>query len=167
MTSAGRYLVLEALVPVLSAARQRDSQLSTHQGVKRGQRTRVSLRHESSNTTTDMIVGTLRILPAPDRRAEILEVLRAIQGPVGAQPGCVACHIYEEPGPARAIVLVERWESQAALEAHLRSETYRRILGALELSGGPPDVCFDFVSSSEGMELIERSRTPGGTTAGR
>ena len=108
-----------------------------------------------------MIVGTLKILPAPDRRAEILEVFRAIQGPVLAQPGCAACHIYEEQDPERAIVLVERWESQAALEAHLRSEAYRRILGAIELSGGPPEVCFDYVSASEGMNLIERSRTPG------
>ena len=114
-----------------------------------------------------MIVGTLKILPAPDRRAEILEVFRAIQGPVLAQPGCAACHIYEEQGPEHAIVIVERWESQAALEAHLRSEIYRRILSAVELSGGPPEVCFDSVSSSEGMELIERSRIPGGTTAGR
>ena len=117
--------------------------------------------------TIDMIVGTLRLVPAPDRRAEVLEVLRAIQGPAMAQPGCVACHIYEEQGSEPAVVLVERWESQAALEAHLRSEPYRRILGAVELSGGPPEVCFDFVASSEGMELIERSRTPGGTTAGR
>jgi len=114
-----------------------------------------------------MIVGTLRILPAPDRRDEILEVFRAIQGPVLAQPGCVACHIYEERGPEQAVVLVERWESQAALEAHLRSETYRRILGAVELSGGPPEVSFDHVSATEGMDLIERSRTPGGTTPGR
>jgi len=114
-----------------------------------------------------MIIGTLRILPAPDRRAEILEVFRAIQGPVLAQPGCVACHIYEERGPEQAVVLVERWESQAALEAHLRSETYRRILGAIELSGGPPEVSFDYVSATEGMDLIERSRAPGGTTAGR
>jgi quinol monooxygenase YgiN len=114
-----------------------------------------------------MIVGTLRILPTPDRRAEVLELFRAIQGPVLAQPGFVACHIYEEQGPEPTVVLVERWESQAALEAHLRSETYRRILGAIELSGGPPEVCFDYVSSSEGMELIERSRTPGGTKAGR
>jgi quinol monooxygenase YgiN len=113
-----------------------------------------------------MIVGTLRILPAPDRRAEVLEVLRAIQGPVRDQPGCTAYHIYEEEDPP-AVVLVERWESRAALEAHLRSETYRRILGAVELSGGPPEVCFDFVASSEGMELIERLRMPGGTTAGR
>jgi quinol monooxygenase YgiN len=107
-----------------------------------------------------MIVGTLTILPAPHRRAEVLEVLRSVQGPVLAQPGCAACRIYEEQGPEETIVLVERWESQAALEAHLRSESYRRILGAIELSGGPPEVCFDYVSASEGMELIERSRNP-------
>jgi len=114
-----------------------------------------------------MIVGTLRILPARDRRAEILEVFRGIQGPVLAQPGCAACHIYEEQGPVPAIVLVERWESQEALETHLRSEAYRRILGAIELSGGPPDVQFDYVSATNGMELIERSRRPGGQAAGR
>jgi quinol monooxygenase YgiN len=105
-----------------------------------------------------MVVGTLRLLPAPDRRAEILEVFRAVQGPVLAQPGCLACHIYEERGLDQAIVLVERWESQAALCAHLRSEAYRRILGAIELSGHPPEVCFDYVSATAGMELIERSR---------
>jgi quinol monooxygenase YgiN len=107
-----------------------------------------------------MIVGTLRILPAPERRSEILEVFRGIQGPVLAQPGCTACHIYEEQGSEPAVVLVERWDSQAALEAHLRSEAYRRILGAIELSGGPPEVSFDYVSSTNGMELIERSRNP-------
>ena len=114
-----------------------------------------------------MIVGTLRILPAPDRRAEVLEVFRAIQGPVRDQPGCTACHIYEEEDPEPAVVLVERWESQAALETHIRSEAYRRILGAIELSGGPPEVRFDYVSASEGMELIERSRNPQQETVGK
>ena len=74
-----------------------------------------------------------------------------------AQPGCAAFHIYEEQGPDPAVVLVERWDSEAALDAHIRSESYRRILGAIELSAGPPEVCFDHVSASEGMELIERS----------
>jgi quinol monooxygenase YgiN len=111
-----------------------------------------------------MIVGTLRLVPAPDRRAEILEVLRAIQGPVLAQPGCIAYRIYEEEGPERAVVLVERWESQPALEAHLRSESYRHILGAIELSGSPPEVRFDYVSATNGMDLIERSRKSGTTT---
>jgi quinol monooxygenase YgiN len=105
-----------------------------------------------------MIVGTFRIVPPPDRRLDVLEILRSVQGPVATQPGCVACHIYEEEAPEPAIVLVERWESQPALEAHLGSEIYRRILGAVELSGAPSEVCFDNVTESEGMELIERVR---------
>jgi quinol monooxygenase YgiN len=107
-----------------------------------------------------MILATLKILPHPDRRLEVVEILRCIQGPALAQPGCVACHIYEEEGPERAVVLVERWDCEEALEAHIRSEDYRRILGALELSGSPPEVCFDYVSGSEGIELIERTRSP-------
>jgi quinol monooxygenase YgiN len=113
-----------------------------------------------------MIIGTLRLQPGPDRRADVLELLRSIQGPVRAQPGCVAAHIYDEQGAEPAIVLVERWESQETLEAHLRSETYRRILAAIELSGGPPDIRFEHVSACEGIELIERSRNAGGP-AGR
>ena len=114
-----------------------------------------------------MIVGTLRIQPAPDRRGDVLEVFRTVQGPVLAQPGCAACHIYEEQGPEQAVVLVEMWESQAALEAHLRSEAYGRILGAIELSGAPPEVRFDHVTATEGMELIERSRNPTGAPIGK
>jgi quinol monooxygenase YgiN len=110
-----------------------------------------------------MIVGTIRILPAPHRWSEVLEVFQAIQGPVLAQPGCAGCHVYEEQGREQAIVLVEMWDTQAALEAHLRSEAYRRVLGAIELSGAPPEVRFDHVSATEGMELIERSRIPAGT----
>ncbi len=108
-----------------------------------------------------MIVGTLRILPAHNLRAEVLAILRTIQGPVQAQAGCNACDILEEKGPDKAVVLVERWESQAALEAHLRSEAYRRILGAIELSRSPPEIRFDYVSATEGLELVERSRKGG------
>jgi len=81
---------------------------------------------------------------------------------VRAQPGCAACDILDEQGPETAIVLLERWETEEALETHLRSEAYRRILGAIELSGGQPDVRFEHVSSSEGLELVERLRDPKG-----
>jgi hypothetical protein len=37
-----------------------------------------------------VIVGTLRIVPLPPRRAEVLDILETIQGPVLAQPGCAA-----------------------------------------------------------------------------
>ena len=113
-----------------------------------------------------MVVGTLR-LPSPNQRREVLEILRSVQGPVLAEPGCLACDVYEEQGHEKAVVLLERFETQEALEAHLRSEMYRRILGAIELSGGPPDIRFEQVTASEGVERIERSRSPGARLTAR
>jgi len=113
-----------------------------------------------------MIIGTVRILPPPDRHAAVLEILRSVQGPVRTQSGCTACDILDEQGPEAAIVLFERWDCPEALEAHLRSETYRRILGAIELSGGKPEVRFEHVSASEGLELVERLRNPGAARVG-
>jgi quinol monooxygenase YgiN len=106
----------------------------------------------------DMVTATVRIVPSPNRRADVLEILRSVQGPVGTEPGCVACDIYDEQGPESAVVFIERWDTAEALDAHLRSETYRIILGAIELSDRRPDVRFEHVSATEGMELIERSR---------
>jgi quinol monooxygenase YgiN len=111
-------------------------------------------------TKRGMVVGTLKIPLSPDRRTAVLEILRSVQDRVLAQPGCRAYEIYEQHEPDHSLVLVERWESEAALEAHIRSETYRRILSAIELSDRPPQVCFDYVSATKGMELIERSRRP-------
>ena len=109
------------------------------------------------------IVGTLKIVPLPERREVVMEILRSVQGRVLAEPGCAGCHIYEEPGPEEAVVIVERWDSEAELEVHIRSEAYRRILGAIELSGAAPEIRFDHVSASEGIERIQHARSVGPT----
>jgi quinol monooxygenase YgiN len=113
-----------------------------------------------------MVVGILRFPITPGYRGDVLEVLRSIEGLVRAQPGCKPCHIFEEQGLEPAAVLVERWESREMLEFHIRSEFFRRILDAIELAAGPPEVSFDIVSATEGMELIERLRTVGATDEG-
>jgi quinol monooxygenase YgiN len=113
-----------------------------------------------------MIIGTVRILPPPDRRNDVLEVLRSVQGPVRAQPGCAACDVLDEQGPEPAVVLLERWETEEALEEHLQSEAYRRIIAAVELSGGKPEIRFERVETVRGMELVERLRNPGATRVG-
>lgn len=105
-----------------------------------------------------MVVATVRMVPTPSRHAEVLEILQCLEGPTRAQPGCTAYDIYQADGPDPAIVLVERWDSEAALETHLRSNAYRSILAAVEVSGSPPEIRFDHVSGSEGIELIERAR---------
>jgi len=58
----------------------------------------------------------------------------------------------------KPIQYTEQWESEAALETHLRSELYRRILAALELSKHAPEVHFYYTSETKGFELIECMR---------
>ncbi len=108
-----------------------------------------------------MVVGMLRIPLSSERRAEVLEILRSIQGQVLALPGCKAYHIYEDKGQEPAVILVERWESKAAFESHIGSESYRLVLGAIELAGGPPEMSFDVVSAGE--ESRTSAPNPGGS----
>lgn len=113
-----------------------------------------------------MIIGTVRILPTPGRRASVIELLQSIQGAVRAQPDCAACDVFDEQGSEAAVVLIERWATREAFEAHLKSDAYRRIIAAIELSGSAPDIKFERVESVEGMEIVERLRIPDGASAG-
>ena len=106
-----------------------------------------------------MVIGTFSMPLSPDRRADLLEMLQSIQEPVLAQPGCKGFHIYEEQCSEPVLVLIERWDSMAALENHIRSKLFRLILNALDLSCGQPDVCVEHVCANEGMELIQRLRS--------
>lgn len=113
-----------------------------------------------------MIISTLRIAPRPKQHSQALEILRSVQGPTLAQPGCVSCGIYVENGLYRAILFFEQWECEAALYRHIASDLYRRILAAFELSKTRPEIRFHRVSATQGMELVEQLRGSGDTPPG-
>jgi quinol monooxygenase YgiN len=109
-----------------------------------------------------MVISTLRIVPSPKQRFEVLEVLLSVLGPTEIQPGCLSCCVYEEKGPDHAVVFGAHWETEEALHEHICSDFYRRLLVACELSKRPPEVCFHHVSATQGMDLIEQLRGRGG-----
>jgi hypothetical protein len=53
---------------------------------------------------------------------------------------------------------MERWDSEADLQRHVRSEAYQRILAAIELSRVRPEIQFYYTSESKGIELIQTLR---------
>ena len=111
-----------------------------------------------------MVISTLRFVTSPRRHSEVLEILRSVLGPAASQPGCLSCHIYEEDGPEEATVFCGHWESEVALQEHIRSDFYRRILVACELSNCPPEFCFHHVSRTQGMDLIHQLRGAAGNS---
>jgi quinol monooxygenase YgiN len=118
-----------------------------------------------------MVISTLRFVPSAKRHAEVLEILRSVVGPAEIQPGCLSCHIYEEDGPDQATVLCGHWKTSTALQEHILSDLYLRVLAACELSTQPPEFCFHHVSKTQGMDLVHKLRgrsgeqSPGGLGA--
>lgn len=106
-----------------------------------------------------MIISTLRLVTAVRSRAHVLQVLSAQLGFTRAQSGCLRCDLYQEVENRNVITLIEEWESPADLSARLRSEEYRAILAAIELSREEPEVHFDTVIRRGGLEVIASART--------
>lgn len=110
-----------------------------------------------------MIMTTVAIAVAPGRREEILKIFWMLLGPVGAEPGCQGCNLYEQVGDENVFLYVEEWETKEHLERHMRSARYERLLAIMEASAQPPKLHYNEVSCSQGMEYLEAVRL--GTTA--
>ena len=105
-----------------------------------------------------MVISTLRIVTLPQSRAEVVRTLAAQLGPTSVQPGCLRCDLYHDVENQGAITLVEDWESQTELNLRLRSEEYRSVLVAIELSQEPPVIHFDTVIGRAGLEIVASAR---------
>ncbi len=105
-----------------------------------------------------MVISTLRIVTAPRSRAGVVRALAAQLGPTRVQPGCLRCDLYRDVKDQGAITLVEEWDSQAELDCRLRSEDYRAVLAALELSQAQPVIHFDTVIRRAGLETVAAAR---------
>ena len=105
-----------------------------------------------------MVISTLRIVPAPKSRAEVIRTLAAQMGPMRVQPGCLRCDLYRDVEDPGAITLVEEWDSQAELDLRLRSEEYRAVLAAIELAQEEPVIHFDTVIRRAGLEIVASAR---------
>lgn len=105
-----------------------------------------------------MIIASVRIVPLPEKRVEILDVLRHVQAMMHASAGCIACTVYEECGEEPSILYFEQWRSQEELHRHIQSHLYLQILTAMDLAREPPEILFHEVARSQGMELIEALR---------
>ena len=86
------------------------------------------------------VISTLRILTAPQNRAAVVRTLTAQLGSTRVQPGCRTCGLYQDVENPEAITLVEEWETQGGLSRRLRSEEYRAVLAAIELSQEQPEI---------------------------
>ncbi len=87
----------------------------------------------------------------------MLGVLRALEGPTRVKPHCLSCQLYEEDG-YEALLYTERWDSESEFHRHVRSDLFRQLLEATELSRRAPEIQFHRISETRGIDLLEDLR---------
>jgi quinol monooxygenase YgiN len=110
-----------------------------------------------------MLIVTLRIRVAPDMTPHIINLFESYRGPVSARAGCKSVDLYENFSMPGDFVLVEEWSSQGALNDHIRSDDFRKVLAIMDLAGERPELQFRTISLAQGFELVEslRKESPG------
>jgi quinol monooxygenase YgiN len=105
-----------------------------------------------------MVLATIRMIIPPKKREGALKILRSTAEQCKVDPGCLSCHIYNDVQEDNVIMFEETWRNEEDLAQHLRTKEYQNVLLVMEMALKHPEVRFNTVSTSTGMETIEKAR---------
>lgn len=105
-----------------------------------------------------MIAFRARISLNPAQRPQVVCSLRRILAQTRVLPGCVCCQLCTDVEDANKLVLIEEWADVQSLRTHLRADSFRVVLSALDYAIDPPEVRIDTVAESRGMDFITLCR---------
>ena len=86
----------------------------------------------------------------------LIDALRYLKFGTQLEPGCIRCCVWAEPDAS--VHYMEEWETEADLARHVRSQRFTSLLGVLESAPEQPQVRFDFVSATRGLEYAAELR---------
>jgi quinol monooxygenase YgiN len=112
------------------------------------------------------IHATFRMVIPVRKRKEALVILRSMIERIKLEAGCVSCRLYQEITGGRALMIEEIWASKEGLQRHLRSATFRNILLVVEMASQTPEIRFDRISHSTGIDSIAQARGQGDPNSG-
>ena len=102
-----------------------------------------------------MIFSILKMIVQPERRRDLLETMRGIFEPARVERGCLSYRLYEDVEDRNTFVLIEEWATQKDLERHIRTDNQQRLLALMDILSEQPEVRFNTVLHTAGMDLIE------------
>mgnify|MGYP001818568737 FL=1 len=105
-----------------------------------------------------MVISTIRMAIPVAKHNDALSILRPMAMQSRDDKGCLGYSVYRDIEDDNVLMIQGRWKSEENMGQHIRSEEYRNLLLVLEMSLKKPEIRFDTVSSSTGIETIEEIR---------
>ena len=109
-----------------------------------------------------MVLATIRMMFSPKKFGEALTILKSMAERCRAEPGCLSSRVYRNGQEDNVLMCEQQWSDEADLERYLRSDDYRQVLVVMEMAIKQPEIRFDTIMSSTGIETIEKARAGNG-----
>lgn len=106
-----------------------------------------------------MIQAIVKLVLSPTNQEEALNILRFVAIRTRAEAGCLGCYLYRDTENEAMIVYEEDWKNETALQNHLVREDYQKVLLVIEMASAPPQIKFNTIKTTAGVEVIEKARS--------
>lgn len=108
---------------------------------------------------TAIQVNVQMVVPT-EKRDEVVRVFRVRLGRIRTERGCVSCQLYQQSDNLNVLRFVEVWDDERNLQRHVRSEFFGEVLTLVELSAEVPEISFQWIAATEGLEYLAALRPP-------
>jgi quinol monooxygenase YgiN len=87
-----------------------------------------------------MFLITIRMKAAPEKRKELAQAVVSVSGVIKSMKGCLRCNFFNSLEDEDDFCLIEEWNSREDLQAHLKSELFHVLMGAMSLLTNPNEM---------------------------
>lgn len=102
-----------------------------------------------------MYIVFLRVKVAPEKKHGVIKAFHSVLGPTSAQPGCLFCEVCNNTQDDDELILLQKWDMRENMEKHIHTQEFQRILAVIENACEPPEITFNEIATSYGIELLE------------
>jgi quinol monooxygenase YgiN len=107
---------------------------------------------------TAMVRLTVTLMASELQAAAMLDALRTLRRSTRIQPGCVGCFVREDIEDATTLCYAEEWATESDMRRRIQSDRFTALLGVMEAAREFPQVQFDFVTSTRGLDYVAEVR---------
>lgn len=103
-----------------------------------------------------MVRLTIVLIPLPRNVRQLVDALRSLSVGAHLEVGRLETNVWSDSDST--VHYVEEWATEADMRRRVRSEAFTSLLGVFDLAKEAPDIRFDFVASSRGLDYVEEVR---------
>ena len=111
-----------------------------------------------------MVRLTVTLIASQTGARPLLDAFRCLMGPTRLEPGCLRCLVWEEIEDDTTLHYAEEWATEADMRRRVQSDRFTSLLAVMEAAAEPPQVQFDFVTITRGLDYVAEVRHLGSGT---